>query len=101
IMRFAIVVTAHCLRNRTVVEGPSLPDVATNAVSSSLNASKQKLTTAAPRSKSAQMIALPQSSAVAHHDRDDSSDAPVTVKPKEQKAREARALPSSVDRRPI
>jgi serine/threonine protein kinase len=101
VLIFAIVLAAHVLRNQTVVEGPSLPNVATNSVSSSQNASKQKLTIAPPRSKPAPVVALPHPSAVTHHDRDDRSNARVTVRPKEQKAREIRALPATVDRRPI
>jgi len=101
ILIFAIVIAAHFLPNPTVAENPSLPNVATKALSSSQNAPKQKLTTAAPKSKSVPVVALPQASAVAHHDRDDRSIAPVTIKPKPEKERETRALPSSVDRRPI
>jgi serine/threonine protein kinase len=101
ILIFAIIIAAHFLQNRTVVEGLSLPNVSTNALNSSQNASKQKLTTAAPTSKSSLVIALPQAAAVAHHGRDNRSNAPVPVKPKEKKARETQSLPSSVDRRPI
>jgi serine/threonine protein kinase len=98
ILIFATVLAAHFLQTHTVVEGPGLQTVATNVVSSSQNAPRQKLTTAAPKAKSAPVIALPQASVAQH--RDVRSNVPVTLKPKPQKALETRSQPSSADRRP-